>query len=63
MDECLEAKQLIIEQDKGATVLCVPQTPEESEHAKMQQFFDMFLMMIDSLEDYQQMKQERLTYK
>ena len=30
MDECLEAKQMIIEQDANAKVLCVPQTQEES---------------------------------
>lgn len=63
MEDCLEAKQMIMQQDENANVLCVPQTPEESEYAKMQQFFDMFLLMIDSLEDYQQAKQDRFTYK
>ena len=63
MDECLEAKQMIIEQDANAKVLCIPQTPEESEYAKMQEFFDMFLMMIDSLENYQEMRQERIMHE
>ena len=40
-----------------------PQTPEESEYKKMQEFFDMFLMMIDSLENYQEMRQERIMHE
>ena len=63
MDECLEAKQMIIEQDANAKVLCIPQTPEDSEYTKMQEFFDMFLMMIDSLENYQQTKENRISYE
>tara|TARA_R100001082_G_scaffold93037_1_gene59782 strand:- start:222 stop:482 length:261 start_codon:yes stop_codon:yes gene_type:complete len=63
MEDCLEAKKMIIQQDKNAKVLCIPQTPEESEYAKMQEFFDMFLMMIDSLENYQEMRQERIMHE
>ena len=58
MEDCLNAKQ-----DANAKVLCIPQTPEESEYAKMQEFFDMFLMMIDSLENYQQIRQERIMHE
>ena len=63
MEDCLNAKQIIMEQDANAKVLCVPQTPEESEYKKMQEFFDMFLMMIDSLENYQEMRQERIMHE
>ena len=63
MEDCLDAKEMIIQQDANAKVLCIPQTPEESEYAKMQEFFDMFLMMIDSLENYQQTKEDRISYE
>ena len=63
MEDCLDAKEMIIQQDANAKVLCIPQTPEESEYAKMQEFFDMFLMMIDSLENYQQTKENRISYE
>tara|TARA_Y100001951_G_C11196047_1_gene214357 strand:- start:102 stop:362 length:261 start_codon:yes stop_codon:yes gene_type:complete len=63
MDDCLSARQMIVEQDANAKVLCIPQTPEDSEYTKMQEFFDMFLMMIDSLENYQQTKENRISYE
>ena len=63
MEDCLNAKEMIIQQDANAKVLCIPQTPEESEYKKMQEFFDMFLMMIDSLENYQEMRQERIMHE
>ena len=63
MEDCLDAKEMIIQQDANAKVLCIPQTPEDSEYTKMQEFFDMFLMMIDSLENYQQTKENRISYE
>ena len=63
MEDCLQAKEMIMQQDENAKVLCVPQTPEESEYAKMQEFFDMFLMMIESLENYQDTKLNRKSYE
>ena len=46
MDECLDARIAIAEQDATLKSLCVPMA---NESAKMQEFFDLFMAMIDQI--------------
>ena len=46
MKECLDARISIAEQDATLKTLCVPVADES---AKMQEFFDLFMNMIDQI--------------
>ena len=46
MKECLDARVTIAEQDPNVKTLCVPMSDET---AKVQEFFDIFLHMIDQI--------------
>jgi hypothetical protein len=46
MEECLDARIVIAEQDPNVKTLCVPMA---NESAKMQEFFDLFMDMIDKI--------------
>ena len=54
MKECLDARETIAKQDRNVKTLCVPMSDET---AKVQEFFDIFLDMIDQIkekEDYRE---------
>ena len=46
MKECLDARKTIAEQDPNVKTLCVPMSDET---AKMKEFFNIFLDMIDQI--------------
>ena len=46
MDECLEARIAIIEQDKSAKTLCVPAV---SQTAKLEKFFSIFMGIVTQM--------------
>ena len=46
MEECLDARIVIAEQDPNVKTLCVPMADES---AKIQEFFDIFMDMIDQI--------------
>ena len=46
MEECLDARIVIAEQDPNVKTLCVPMADES---AKMQEFFMIFMDMIDQI--------------
>ena len=46
MKECLDARETIAKQDPNVKTLCVPISDET---AKVQEFFDIFLDMIDQI--------------
>ena len=54
MDECLEARVAIMEQDKDAKTLCVPAVAEAD---KMEQFFSVFMNIVERMRE---MENERL---
>ena len=46
MKECLDARETIAKQDSNVKTLCVPMSDET---AKMKEFFNIFLDMIDQI--------------
>jgi hypothetical protein len=48
MKECLDARITIAEQDPNVKTLCVPMADDT---AKVQEFFDLFMDMIDQLRE------------
>jgi len=46
MKECLDARETIAKQDPNVKTLCVPMSDET---AKMKEFFNIFLDMIDQI--------------
>ena len=54
MDECLEARVAIMEQDKDAKTLCVPAVAEAD---KMEQFFSVFMNIVERMRE---MENDRL---
>tara|TARA_R110002124_G_scaffold25439_1_gene92260 strand:+ start:522 stop:776 length:255 start_codon:yes stop_codon:yes gene_type:complete len=54
MDECLDARVAIMEQDKDAKTLCVPAVAEAD---KMEQFFSVFMNIVERMRE---MENERL---
>jgi hypothetical protein len=54
MDECLEARVAIMEQDKDTKTLCVPTVAEAD---KMEQFFSVFMNIVERMRE---MENERL---
>jgi len=54
MDECLEARIAVMEQDKSAKTLCVPAVAET---AKMEKFFSIFMGIVTQMKE---LENERL---
>ena len=48
MNECLEARVAIMEQDKGAKTLCVPTVAETD---KMERFFSIFMGIVTQMKE------------
>ena len=48
MNECLEARVAIMEQDKGAKTLCVPTVAETD---KMEKFFSIFMGIVTQMKE------------
>ena len=48
MNECLEARVAIMEQDKGAKTLCVPAVAETD---KMEKFFSIFMGIVTQMKE------------
>ena len=48
MNECLEARVAIMEQDKGAKTLCVPALTETD---KMERFFSIFMGIVTQMKE------------
>ena len=51
MDYCLKARATISAQDKTIKSLCIPKADETS---KMKEMFDIFLNMIDTIKEYEE---------
>ena len=54
MTECLDARVVIMEQDKDAKTLCVPAVAETD---KMEKFFGIFMSIVERMRE---MENERL---
>ena len=50
MNECLDARVAISEQNSDVKTLCVPMIDET---VKVQEFFDIFMDMIDQIREYE----------
>ena len=48
MNECLDARVAIMEQDKGAKTLCVPAVAETD---KMEKFFSIFMGIVTQMKE------------
>ena len=59
MEECLDARIVIAEQDPNVKTLCVPMADES---AKMQEFFDLFMDMIDKIKAKEKENPTKLGY-
>ena len=59
MKECLDARISIAEQDATLKTLCVPMADES---AKMQEFFDLFMDMIDKIKAKEKENPTKLGY-
>ena len=55
MKECLDARVTIADQDPNVKTLCIPMSDET---AKVQEFFDIFLHMIDQIKLMEMEKEE-----
>lgn len=51
MDSCLKARAAISAQDSSIKSLCIPKTDEVS---KMKEMFSIFLNMIDTIKEYEE---------
>ena len=60
MNECLEARVAIIEQDKSAKTLCVPAVAET---AKMEKFFSIFLRVVTQMRELENERLDSETHR
>ena len=60
MDECLDARVAIMEQDKDAKTLCVPTVAQTD---KMEQFFSIFMNIVERMEQIQNERLNAETYR
>ena len=51
MDSCLKARAAISSQDASIKSLCIPKADETS---KMKEMFDVFINMIDTIKEYEE---------
>ena len=54
MEDCLNARQSIIEQQSDAKVLCVPYSQEQTKSDEMRDMFSAFMEMIIQLKSYEE---------
>ena len=54
MEDCLNARQSIIEQQADAKVLCVPYSQEQTKSDEMRDMFSAFMEMIIQLRSYEE---------
>ena len=54
MEDCLSARQSIIEQEVDAKVLCVPYSQEQTKSDEMRDMFSAFMEMIIQLKSYEE---------
>ena len=54
MDDCLSARQSIIEQEADAKVLCIPYSQEQTKSDEMRDMFSVFMEMIVQLKSYEE---------
>ena len=54
MEDCLNARQSIIEQQEDAKVLCVPYSQEQTKSDEMRDMFSTFMEMIIQLRSYEE---------
>ena len=54
MEDCLSARQSIIEQEADAKVLCVPYSQEQTKSDEMRDMFSAFMEMIVQLRSYEE---------
>ena len=54
MEDCLNARQSIIEQEVDAKVLCVPYSQEQTKSDEMRDMFSVFMEMIVQLKSYEE---------
>ena len=54
MEDCLNARQSIIEQQADAIVLCVPYSREQTKSDEMRDMFSVFMEMIVQLRSYEE---------
>ena len=54
MEDCLNARQSIIEQQADAKVLCVPYSQEQTKSDEMKDMFSAFMDMIVQLKSYEE---------
>ena len=54
MEDCLNARQSIIEQQAAAKVLCVPYSQEQTKSDEMRDMFSAFMEMIIQLRSYEE---------
>jgi len=54
MEDCLNARQSIIEQEADAKVLCVPYSQEQTKSDEMRDMFSVFMEMIVQLKSYEE---------
>ena len=59
MEECLDARIVIAEQDPNVKTLCVPMADES---AKMQELFGIFMDMIDQIRAGEKEEEEETTF-
>ena len=60
MKECLEARVAIMEQTKDAKTLCVPAVAQTD---KMEQFFSIFMNIVERMEQIQNERLNAETYR
>ena len=54
MEDCLNARQSIIEQEADAKVLCVPYSQEQTKSDEMRDMFSVFMDMIIQLKSMEE---------
>ena len=54
MEDCLNARQSIIEQQADTKVLCVPYSQEQTKSDEMRDMFSAFMEMIIQLKSYEE---------
>ena len=54
MEDCMKARDAIIQQDAETKVLCVPYTMEQSKSDDMRDMFSVFMDMIVQLKSYEE---------
>ena len=54
MEDCLSARQSIIEQEADTKVLCVPYSQEQTKSDEMRDMFSVFMEMIVQLKSYEE---------